>query len=158
MARPRVLAVVALLLVAFAAAALWYATRDLAEHGTESSARQDENTAADRVAPADAKRRLGALAKLSGEVRSATDRKPVAGASVVALRRTLSTDASTAPLCCRATSDAAGRYALDSLSGGEMCLWAARPGGRLMIVAALKPEHVPNLDLVLPEPTYLTGH
>ncbi len=85
------------------------------------------------------------------------DGRSVAGARVVVLRRTLVADGTTAPLCLRTSTDAEGAYRVDGLPSADVCIWVARPGGKLAIVASVRPQGVSRLDIVLPSGGVLTG-
>ncbi len=77
------------------------------------------------------------------------DGRPVPGAPLLAIRRTLTSDQSTAPLAVRGVSEADGRYRLDGLPGQDMVIWAGWPGKRLGVLAAVRLPGVTELDLVL---------
>ncbi len=112
------------------------------------------------LAGGDGERRIGLALerghRMAGRVLE-QDGRAVPGALVVAVRRTTPADAQNAPLTLRARSDDEGRYALDSLPAADICIWVARPGGRLALVAAVRPPGVPDLDLVLPRAVLLVG-
>ena len=82
---------------------------------------------------------------------------PIPGALVASIRRTLNSDRSVAPLTTRTVADARGRFELSGLPAQDVVLWAARPGRRLGIVAAVRLPGVDEVELVLPRGTTIRG-
>lgn len=86
--------------------------------------------------------------RLDGRVLDAAG-APVAGAPVLAIRRTLVSDATTAPLALRTVTDRDGRFVFAALPAADVVLWSGWPGGRLAVLAAVRLPGVTSLDLVL---------
>jgi protocatechuate 3,4-dioxygenase beta subunit len=93
---------------------------------------------------------------LDGRVLAA-DRKPVAGALVMAAAPDSGWDTAAAPMRARVATDAEGRYAFTALQSGDVLLWVGRPGGAPSPAATLRVPLVPHYDIVLKGGGLLTG-
>jgi hypothetical protein len=75
--------------------------------------------------------------------------EPVRGATVLAIRRTLVSDPSTAALAQRTMTDRDGKFGFAALPAADVVLWSGWPRGRLAVLAAVRVPGVEELDLTL---------
>lgn len=85
------------------------------------------------------------------------EKKPLAGALVLAGRGTNVWDFSGSALRVRATADAEGRYALTDLPAGDLAILAGRAGGVPAHVAVVRVPAVKEYEIVLRSGGTLTG-
>jgi carboxypeptidase family protein len=100
---------------------------------------------------------LGTGHSLTGRVLTAS-RQPVASATVTAAPPNAAWDPGSSAMRARCTSDAEGRYALDSLEAGDWALSVGRPGGG--VPGQVATVHIPNVkqfDVVLAATATLAG-
>ncbi len=94
--------------------------------------------------------------RLHGRVLDDTGR-PVPNAPVLAVRRTLPSDPTTAPLGQRTATARDGSFEFGALPAADVILWSGRPGAHLAILAAVRIPGVDDLDLVLPRGAVVSG-
>ncbi len=82
---------------------------------------------------------------------------PVRGATVLAIRRTLASDPTTAALAQRTVTDREGRYVFAALPATDVVLWSGWPRGRLAVLAAVRLPGVKEVDLTLVRGGRLVG-
>jgi protocatechuate 3,4-dioxygenase beta subunit len=100
--------------------------------------------------------RLGTGHTLTGRVLSAA-KAPVAAATVSATPPNAAWDLGSSALRARCTTDAEGRYSLESLEAGDVSLLVGRPGGAPTQVAAVRIPNVKQFDIVLGATATLAG-